>query len=54
VGALHHANNHQRAARLMGCIMSIGVATSNSILMVTFANEQRQAKAGGRDAARRR
>jgi multidrug efflux pump subunit AcrB len=26
---------------LMGCIMSIGVATSNSILMVTFANEQR-------------
>ena len=26
---------------LMGCIMAIGVATSNSILMVTFANEQR-------------
>ncbi len=35
---------------LMGCIMSIGVATSNSILMVTFANEQRQEKFGGRDA----
>ncbi len=35
---------------LMGCIMSIGVATSNSILMVTFANEQRQAKFGGKDA----
>ncbi|MHC5673140.1 efflux RND transporter permease subunit [Nostoc sp.] len=27
---------------LMGAIMSIGVATSNSILMITFANEQRQ------------
>ena len=26
---------------LMGAIMSIGVATSNSILMITFANEQR-------------
>jgi multidrug efflux pump subunit AcrB len=25
----------------MGAIMSIGVATSNSILMITFANEQR-------------
>ena len=27
---------------LMGAIMSIGVATANSILLVTFANEQRQ------------
>ncbi len=27
----------------MGAIMSIGVATANSILMVTFANEQRRA-----------
>jgi multidrug efflux pump subunit AcrB len=35
---------------LMGCIMSIGVATSNSILMVTFANEQRQPTFGSRDA----
>ena len=35
---------------LTGCIMSIGVATSNSILMVTFANEQRQAAFGSRDA----
>jgi multidrug efflux pump subunit AcrB len=35
---------------LMGCIMSIGVATSNSILMVTFANEQRQEKFGSKDA----
>jgi multidrug efflux pump subunit AcrB len=35
---------------LMGCIMAIGVATSNSILMVTFANEQRAAALGGYDA----
>src|SRR5207344_1219742 len=26
---------------LMGAIMSIGVATANSILMITFANDQR-------------
>jgi multidrug efflux pump subunit AcrB len=37
---------------LMGCIMAIGVATSNSILMVTFANEQRQQSLGGHDARR--
>ena len=35
---------------LMGCIMAIGVATSNSILMITFANEQRQPNYGGHDA----
>jgi multidrug efflux pump subunit AcrB len=35
---------------LMGCIMAIGVATSNSILMITFANEQRQAQLGGHGA----
>jgi multidrug efflux pump subunit AcrB len=34
---------------LMGAIMSIGVATSNSILMVTFANDQRKE---GHDARR--
>jgi CzcA family heavy metal efflux pump len=34
---------------LMGCIMAIGVATSNSILMVTFANEQRRLELGSRD-----
>ena len=34
----------------MGCIMAIGVATSNSILMVTFANEQRARGFGGLDA----
>jgi multidrug efflux pump subunit AcrB len=35
---------------LMGCIMAIGVATSNSILMITFANEQRRPDFGGNDA----
>lgn len=35
---------------LMGCIMAIGVATSNSILMITFANEQRLPQFGSRDA----
>jgi multidrug efflux pump subunit AcrB len=33
---------------LMGAIMSVGVATSNSILLVTFANDERRA---GHDAA---
>jgi multidrug efflux pump subunit AcrB len=32
---------------LMGAIMCIGVATSNSILMVTFANDQRRGERGG-------
>jgi multidrug efflux pump subunit AcrB len=35
---------------LMGCIMAIGVATSNSILMVTFANQQRAPQSGSLDA----
>src|SRR2546422_3704853 len=35
---------------LMGCLMAIGVATSNSILMITFANEQRSPELGGHDA----
>jgi multidrug efflux pump subunit AcrB len=36
---------------LMGAIMSIGVATSNSILMVTFANDQRKHGADARHAS---
>jgi multidrug efflux pump subunit AcrB len=36
---------------LMGAIMSIGVATSNSILMVTFANDQRKEGHGARHSA---
>src|SRR5207253_6079886 len=31
---------------LMGAIMCIGVATSNSILMITFANDQRRGERG--------
>ena len=40
---------------LMGAIMCVGVATANSILMVTFANDEREAvrvRARG-DAGRR-
>jgi len=36
---------------LMGAIMSIGVATANSILMITFANDQRQMGFDAREAA---
>jgi len=36
---------------LMGAIMSIGVATANSILVVSFANEQRHAGRSSFDAA---
>jgi multidrug efflux pump subunit AcrB len=36
---------------LMGAIMSIGVATANSILMITFANDQRLENKNAHDAA---
>ncbi len=36
---------------LMGAIMSIGVATSNSILLITFANEQRDEGKNAYDAS---
>jgi multidrug efflux pump subunit AcrB len=36
---------------LMGAIMSIGVATANSILMITFANDQRSVGMNAHDAA---
>ena len=36
---------------LMGAIMSIGVATSNSILMITFANDKRREGEGALEAA---
>ena len=36
---------------LMGAIMSIGVATANSILIVSFANERRRAGVSALDAA---
>jgi multidrug efflux pump subunit AcrB len=37
---------------LMGAIMSIGVATANSILVVSFANDQRDLGLNAHDAAR--
>jgi multidrug efflux pump subunit AcrB len=36
---------------LMGAIMCLGVATANSILVVSFANEQLRAGKSARDAA---
>ena len=36
---------------LMGAIMSIGVATANSILLITFANDRRKEGADAHDAA---
>ncbi len=42
---------HISVPALMGSIMSIGVATSNSILMITFANDQRATGADAHDAA---
>ncbi len=39
---------------LMGAIMCIGVATANSILMVTFANDERAGAIGARSHAVRR
>ena len=35
----------------MGCIMAIGVATANSILMVVFANDEQAAGKSAREAA---
>ena len=37
---------------LMGAIMCIGVATANSILLITFANDQRKIGKDAHDAAR--
>ena len=42
---------HISVPALMGSIMSIGVATSNSILMITFANDQRKKGIDSHDAA---
>ena len=39
---------------LMGAIMAIGVASANTILLVTFANEQRRGRTRTRGRARRR
>ena len=44
-------HTHISVPALMGSIMSIGVATSNSILMITFANDQRKLGHDAHDAA---
>ena len=48
---LYATHTHISVPALMGSIMSIGVATSNSILMITFANDQRRAGMDAHDAA---
>src|ERR1700756_1235867 len=51
VGFLFLTHTTLSVPALMGAIMCLGVATSNSILMVTFANEQRHEGVNARDAA---
>jgi multidrug efflux pump subunit AcrB len=45
------SHTHLSVPALMGSIMSIGVATANSILMITFANDQRKEGKNAYDAA---
>jgi multidrug efflux pump subunit AcrB len=45
------SHTHISVPALMGAIMSIGVATANSILMITFANDQRKEGMNAHDAA---
>jgi CzcA family heavy metal efflux pump len=51
VWMLFASGTHLSVPALMGAIMSIGVATSNSILMVTFANDQMAEGMAPRQAA---
>jgi multidrug efflux pump subunit AcrB len=51
VWALFLWNTTFSVPALMGAIMSIGVATANSILLVTFANEQRREGKSALEAA---
>ncbi len=51
VWTLFATNTTFSVPALMGAIMSIGVATANSILLVTFANEQRLEGEEARSAA---
>src|SRR5437879_10623911 len=45
-----HSFPTRRSSDLMGAIMCIGVATANSILMVTFANDERASVPSPHDA----
>lgn len=51
VWALFSTQTTLSVPALMGAIMSIGVATANSILIVTFANERMRAGLNAHDAA---
>ena len=48
---LYVTNTTVSVQALMGAIMSIGVATANSILMITFANDRRKVGRNAHDAA---
>ena len=51
VWMLYLSGTHFSVPALMGAIMTVGVATANSILVVSFANQARAAGASARDAA---
>jgi multidrug efflux pump subunit AcrB len=51
VTMLYITNTTLSVPSLMGAIMAVGVASANSILLVTFAREQQLAGMGARDAA---
>jgi multidrug efflux pump subunit AcrB len=49
--AVRQPHDAETSPSLMGAMMCIGVATANSILLVTFANDQRQLGKSAIDAA---
>ena len=51
IGSLFITQTTLSIPSLMGAIMSIGVASANSILLVTFAREHREARAARRSEA---
>lgn len=51
VWILYATETHFSVPALMGAIMTVGVATANSILVVSFANQERAAGRSAREAA---
>ena len=51
VWILYATGTHFSVPALMGAIMTVGVATANSILVVSFANQERAAGRSAREAA---
>jgi multidrug efflux pump subunit AcrB len=51
VFALYLTGTHVSVPSLMGAVMSIGVATANSTLLISFANELREQGASAKQAA---